>query len=82
MNQTTLQKLVSDLEEIKSRGVTLTMGGMITMLSNSLDSEKKMIEEAWDDAYEKGGRTREEKISNPVFDSNHYYQKKFKSGST
>ena len=79
MNQTTLQKLVSDLEEIKSRGIDLTMDGMIAMLSNSLDSEKKMLEEAWDDAYEKGGRTREEKISNPVFDANHYYQEKFKS---
>ena len=79
MNQTTLQKLVSDLEEIKSRGIDLTMDGMITMLSNSLDSEKKMLGEAWDDAYEKGGRTREEKILNPVFDANHYYQEKFKS---
>jgi hypothetical protein len=55
------------------------MDGMIAMLSNSLDSEKKMLEETWDDAYEKGGRTREEKISNPVFDANHYYQEKFKS---
>jgi hypothetical protein len=52
---------VSDLEEIKSRGIDLTMDGMITMLSNSLDREKKMLGEAWDDAYEKGGRTREEK---------------------
>jgi hypothetical protein len=79
MNQTTLQELMSALEEIKSRGIELTMDGMIAMLSNSLDSEKKMLEEAWDDAYEKGGRSREDKILNPVFDANHYYQKKFKS---
>ena len=79
MEQTTLQKLINDLEVIKSRGIDLTMAGVITMLSNSLEAEKKMLHETWDDGYEKGTRTRTEKISNPVFDFDHYYQEKFKS---
>jgi hypothetical protein len=35
-----LQKLISDIKEIESRGHVLTMKGFITILENSLDKEK------------------------------------------
>ena len=79
MEQTTLQKLIDDMEVIKSRGMELTMSVVINLLSNSLEAEKKMLCATWDDGYEKGTRSRMEKISNPVFDFDHYYQEKFKS---
>jgi hypothetical protein len=41
--------------------------------------EENMVCESWDDGYEKGLRTREEKIIDPVFNSKHYYDTKFKS---
>ncbi len=34
-----IKKLIDALVEIKSRGIELTMDGMITMLENSLDAE-------------------------------------------
>jgi hypothetical protein len=41
--------------------------------------EENLVCESWDDGYEKGLRTREEKITDPVFNSKHYYDTKFKS---
>lgn len=38
-----------------------------------LISEREQILDAWNDGYEKGLRTREEKISNPAFDAETYY---------
>jgi hypothetical protein len=35
--------------------------------------EKEQIIDAWNDGYEKGLRVREEKIINPVFDAETYY---------
>jgi hypothetical protein len=39
----TTQELIDALVEIKSRGIELTMDGMITMLENNLDDEKKQL---------------------------------------
>ena len=39
----------------------------------SLEMEKEQTKDAWNDGYEKGLRTREEKISNPAFDAETYY---------
>jgi len=43
--KTNIQKLIDVLVEIKSRGIELTMDGMITMLENNLDAEKKQLKE-------------------------------------
>ena len=38
-----IKKLIDALAEIKSRGIELTMDGMITMLENSLDVERDKL---------------------------------------
>jgi len=38
-----IKKLIDALAEIKSRGIELTMDGMITMLENSLEDEKSKL---------------------------------------
>jgi hypothetical protein len=45
----------------------------------ALKMEENMVCDSWDDGYGKGLRTREEKIIDPVFNSKHYYDTKFKS---
>ena len=52
--KTNIQKLIDALVEIKSRGIELTMDGMITMLGNNLDAEKKQLKECWDTAHQAG----------------------------
>ena len=47
-NKTTLQHLIESVTEIESRGIALTMDGIITMLENSLPKEKKKIMDAYD----------------------------------
>ncbi len=48
-NKTTLQHLIESVTEIESRGIALTMEGIITMLENSLPEEKKKIMDAYDE---------------------------------
>jgi len=48
-NKTTLQHLIESVTEIESRGIALTMDGIITMLENSLPGEKKKIMDAYDE---------------------------------
>jgi hypothetical protein len=48
-------------------------------IQQALEMEENMVCDSWDDGYEKGLRTREEKIIDPVFNSKHYYDTKFKS---
>jgi hypothetical protein len=38
-----IKKLIDALVEIKSRGIELTMDGMITMLENNLDAERDKL---------------------------------------
>jgi uncharacterized protein YqgV (UPF0045/DUF77 family) len=52
--KTNIQKLIDALVEIKSRGLELTMDGMITMLENNLDAEKKQLKECWETAHQAG----------------------------
>jgi hypothetical protein len=52
--KTNIQQLIDALVEIKSRGIELTMDGMITMLGNNLDAEKKQLKECWDTAHQAG----------------------------
>ena len=47
-NKTTLQHLIESVTEIESRGIALTMDGIITMLENSLPKEKEKIMDAYD----------------------------------
>ena len=54
MHKTNIQKLIDALVEIKSRGIELTMDGMITMLDNNLDAEKKQLKECWETAHQAG----------------------------
>lgn len=49
----------------------------IGLFEQAIDMEKEQIIKAWDDAYEKGLRTRMEKISNPVGDAEQYYKSKY-----
>ena len=42
-------------------------------LEQAKEMEKEQIIDAWNDGYEKGLRVREEKIINPVFDAETYY---------
>lgn len=51
---TMTQQLIDALVEIKSRGIELTMDGMITMLENNLDAEKKQLRECWETAHQAG----------------------------
>ena len=55
-----LQKLISDIKEIESRGHVLTMKGFITILENSLDKEKGQRI----DDYTNGHEDREKDIYN------------------
>jgi len=48
-NKTTLRHLIESVTEIESRGIALTMDGIITMLENSLPGEKKKIMDAYDE---------------------------------
>lgn len=43
------------------------------LIEEAKEMEKEQIKNAWNDGYEKGLRTREEKISNPAFDAETYY---------
>jgi len=47
-NKTTLQHLIESVTEIESRGIALTMDGIVTMLENSLPKEKEKIMNAYD----------------------------------
>ena len=47
-NKTTLQHLIESVTEIESRGIALTMNGIVTMLENSLPKEKEKIMNAYD----------------------------------
>jgi hypothetical protein len=47
-NRTALQDLIESVKEIESRGITLTMKGVVSMLENSLSREKKNITDAYD----------------------------------
>ena len=47
-NKKTLQHLIESVKEIESRGITLTMNGIVTMLENSLPKEKEKIMDAYD----------------------------------
>jgi hypothetical protein len=47
-NKTTLQNLIESVNEIESRGITLTMKGIVSMLENSLPREKEKIMDAYD----------------------------------
>jgi hypothetical protein len=47
-NNTTLQHLIESVIEIESRGITLTMNGIVIMLENSLPKEKEKIMDAYD----------------------------------
>ena len=47
-NKTTLQHLIESVKEIESRGITLTMKGIVSMLENSLPKEKEKIMNAYD----------------------------------
>lgn len=46
---------------------------MINLFEQAKEMEKEQIIDAWNDGYEKGLRVREEKIINPVFDAETYY---------
>jgi hypothetical protein len=48
-NRTTLQDLIESVKEIESRGITLTMKGVVSMLENSLPKEKEKIMNAYDE---------------------------------
>jgi hypothetical protein len=47
-------------------------------IQQALKMEENMVCDSWDDGYEKGLRTREEKITDPVFNSKHYYDTNYK----
>jgi hypothetical protein len=47
-------------------------------IQQALKMEENMVCDSWDDGYEKGLKTREEKIINPVFNSKHYYDTNYK----
>ena len=47
-NKTTLQHLIESVKEIESRGIVLTMSGIIVMLENSLPDEERKIMDAYD----------------------------------
>ena len=51
---TELQQLIDSLVEIRSRGLVLTMNGVITLLENNLDGEKRQLRECWETAYQAG----------------------------
>ena len=55
MKKTVLQSLIKDIEEINTRGIELTMKGVVTILENCLDDEKKQIMDAFEEGvgYEK-----------------------------
>ena len=67
-NRTTLQDLIESVKEIESRGITLTMKGVVSMLENSLPKEKKNLM----DAYDKG-----EFNQGCNGDSEEYYNKEY-----
>ena len=81
--QTSVEWLVS---ELMSKGIINLDGwiwddevSIVEIVNQAKQMEENMVCESWDDGYEKGLKTREEKIINPVFNSKHYYDTKFKS---
>ena len=55
MKKTVIQSLIKDIEEINSRKIELTMKGILSILENSLEDEKKQIMDAFEEGvgYEK-----------------------------
>lgn len=51
---TVIKQLIEALVEIRSRGVELTTTGMITILENNLDAEKRQLKQCWDTAHQAG----------------------------
>jgi hypothetical protein len=74
--QTAVEYLI---EEISSKAVGVTPKCLLNAFEKAKAMEKEQIENAWDDAYDKGTRDRIEKISNPVGNAEQYYNKTFKS---
>ena len=54
MKKTIIQSLVGDIIEIDSRGVELTMKGVIAMLEDALEKEKSQLSDAFDEGVKYG----------------------------
>ena len=49
MKKTVIQSLINDIEVISSRKVEITMKGILTILENCLEDEKKQIMNAFEE---------------------------------
>ncbi len=78
MKQTAVESLIEALLPFIDRSKTSDVA-LHLMIEEHIAMEKEQIENAWDDAYDKGTRDRIEKISNPVGNAEQYYNKTFKS---
>jgi hypothetical protein len=82
MKKTPVEWLVSELME---KGVINLDGwiwddevSIVEIVNQAKEMEETMVCDSWDDGYEKGLRTREEKITDPVFNAKHYYDTNYK----
>ena len=53
-NNTTISKLIKSLKEIETSGVNLTMSGIIFILENSLEDERKELQEMYNQGWDEG----------------------------
>jgi hypothetical protein len=72
MKQTAVEWLASKLNIVWEEKI-------IDLVEEAKSMEKEQIKDAWDDGYDKGTRDRIEKISNPVGNTEQYYNETFKS---
>jgi hypothetical protein len=75
------EQLFNSFEKFNNRECTFNdyLKRNLEIREQAKEMEETMVCDSWDDGYEKGLRTREEKIIDPVFNSKHYYDTKFKS---
>ena len=75
MKKTVIQSLINDIEEINSRKIELTMKGILTILENCLEDEKKQII----DAFEEGVTYEREKLGKVDYPASRYFNGTFEN---
>ena len=76
VNQTPVEWLQNEIDNKDMGEIPMWI---YEFIEHAKQMEENLVCESWDDGYQKGLRTREEKITDPVFNSKHYYDTKFKS---
>lgn len=75
MKKTVIQELIDDIEEFKSRKIEITTKGILIILENCLEDEKKQIM----NAFEKGVEYESNLLGKVDYPASRYFSYTFKN---